>query len=62
MPLDHPLVPLLQMPNRKVKLHVILSTPEYQDIISWLPHGRSWRVLRQQQLEETVLPIFFRHG
>eukprot|EP00980_Cylindrotheca_fusiformis_P030817 scaffold25464_cov113-Cylindrotheca_fusiformis.AAC.1 len=44
------------------KLHTILSIPENQDIISWLPHGRSWRILRQEQFEEQVLPMFFRHA
>jgi len=45
-----------------VKLHMILSNPEYQDIISWLPHGRSWRILQQKTFEEQVLPVHFKHG
>ncbi|CAJ1950285.1 unnamed protein product [Cylindrotheca closterium] len=48
--------------NFPAKLFVILSTPGYSDIICWLPHGRSWRVLQPQQFEEKVLPHFFRHG
>lgn len=44
------------------KLHRILSTQQFNDIICWLPHGRSWRVQQQQRFEKEVLPIFFRHG
>jgi hypothetical protein len=41
---------------------MILSNPEFQDIITWLPHGRSWRILQQRAFEERVIPLFFRHG
>lgn len=44
------------------KLHSILSNPEYEDIIAWLPHGRSWRILQQHAFEDKVIPVFFRHG
>lgn len=44
------------------KLYRILETPEFNDIICWLPHGRSWRVLQQERFEKEVLPTFFRHG
>jgi hypothetical protein len=44
------------------KLHMILSNPEFQDIVSWLPHGRSWRILQQKAFEERVIPMYFRHG
>lgn len=49
-------------PTFPVKLHSILSNREYEDIISWLPHGRSWRIVQQQAFKEKVIPIFFRHG
>jgi HSF-type DNA-binding len=42
------------------KLHAILSSPEYQDVISFLPHGRAWRVLKPKAFEESVIPKFFR--
>jgi hypothetical protein len=45
-----------------VKLHMILSNPDFQDIIGWLPHGRSWRILQQKAFEENVIPLYFRHG
>lgn len=48
--------------NFPAKLHVILSNPEYHDVISWLPHGRSFRILQLQAFEERILPKYFRHG
>ncbi len=49
-------------PPFPVKLHRILSNSEYSDVISWLPHGRSWRVLKPKAFEENVIPIYFRHA
>jgi HSF-type DNA-binding len=49
-------------PTFPVKLHMILSNPDFQDIIAWLPHGRSWRILQQKAFEERVIPLYFRHG
>lgn len=48
--------------NFPCKLHKILSTPEFSDIICWLPHGRSWRVQQRPRFEKEVLPLFFQHG
>eukprot|EP00545_Synedropsis_sp_CCMP1620_P011227 CAMPEP_0119011992 /NCGR_PEP_ID=MMETSP1176-20130426/6009_1 /TAXON_ID=265551 /ORGANISM="Synedropsis recta cf, Strain CCMP1620" /LENGTH=651 /DNA_ID=CAMNT_0006964883 /DNA_START=50 /DNA_END=2005 /DNA_ORIENTATION=- len=45
-----------------VKLHRILSDPEFQEYICWMPHGRSWKVLQQDDFEDKVIPLFFRHG
>ena len=44
------------------KLYKILSKSVFVDVISWLPHGRSWRVLDQERFETEVLPLYFRHG
>jgi len=49
-------------PPFPVKLHRILSNSEYNDMISWLPHGRSWRVLKPKAFEETIIPLYFRHA
>eukprot|EP00934_Nitzschia_sp_Nitz4_P002585 Nitzschia sp. Nitz4//scaffold27_size158506//105163//112092//NITZ4_002612-RA/size158506-snap-gene-0.219-mRNA-1//-1//CDS//3329545524//2575//frame0 len=43
-----------------VKLHYILSHPKYQDCISWLPHGRAWRIKKPKTFEKKVIPLFFR--
>lgn len=49
-------------PTFPVKLHQILSSGEFDDVIAWLPHGRSFRVLQPKAFEERVIPLFFRHG
>lgn len=49
-------------PPFPVKLHRILSNAEHNDVISWLPHGRSWRVLKPKAFEEKVIPMYFRHA
>jgi hypothetical protein len=54
--------PSAKEPTFPVKLHMILANPEFQDIITWLPHGRSWRIIQQKAFEERVLPLYFRHG
>lgn len=45
-----------------VTLHKILSDPSYSDIITWLPHGRSWIVLNPKSFEEDVIPVHFEHS
>ena len=66
---DRPEKPASSRPTAKdaahtfpMKLHAILSNPEFQDIISWLPHGRAWRILQHRAFEERVIPLYFRHG
>jgi HSF-type DNA-binding len=44
------------------RLHEILSNPDYSECITWLPHGRSWKILRRKQFERLVIPRHFRHG
>jgi len=60
-----PAIPRRNPPNKEatfpMKLHVIISSPEFWEI-SWLPHGRSWRINNPKSFEERVIPIFFRHG
>jgi hypothetical protein len=51
--------PTLSFPCR---LHEILSKPEYNDCITWLPHGRAWKIIRRTKLEKDVIPCYFRHG
>ena len=33
---------------------------EFQEYVTWLPHGRAWRVLKPKQFEEICIPKFFR--
>jgi HSF-type DNA-binding len=45
-----------------VKLYVILAQKEFHDIITWLPHGRSWKVLKPSVFESMVMPLFFEYS
>ena len=49
-------------PNFPAKLHEIISNPEYQHIIRWMPHGRAWKVLNKQLLASVVCPYHFSHS
>lgn len=49
-------------PNFPAKLHQIVSTPGYQHIIAWLPHGRSWAIRNKELLVSAVLNEHFSHG
>ncbi|KAL3802041.1 hypothetical protein HJC23_010797, partial [Cyclotella cryptica] len=48
--------------NFPAKLHQIVSTPGYQHIIAWLPHGRSWHVRNKELLVSVVLKEHFSHS
>lgn len=45
-----------------MKLHAILSGPNYQHIIRWMPHGRSWKILDNDMLASVVCPENFNHS
>ena len=38
------------------KLYALLSQPQLSTIITWMPHGRSWKVLKPRVFETSVLP------
>ncbi|KAL3922872.1 MAG: hypothetical protein SGILL_001973 [Bacillariaceae sp.] len=65
MPDPDPLTPLTapgRVPNFPAKMHSILSRPDLADIISWMPHGRAWRVLKPREFEVRVIPTYFEHA
>jgi len=45
-----------------VKLYAILAQKEFNDIICWMPHGRSWKVLKPSMFESLVMPLFFEYS
>lgn len=45
-----------------VKLYAILGKKEFQEIITWMPHGRSWKVLKPNLFESMVMPLFFEYS
>lgn len=57
-----PLTPPGRVPNFPAKMHSILSRQDLADIISWMPHGRSWRVLKPREFEVRVIPTYFEHA
>jgi hypothetical protein len=44
-----------------MKLHAIISNPEYQHIICWMPHGRSWKIIDKDKLASVVCYENFNH-
>ena len=57
-----PLTPPGRVPNFPAKMHAILSHPGLTDVVAWMPHGRSWRVLKPREFETSVIPTYFEHS
>jgi len=57
-----PLTPLARLPNFPAKMHAILSRADLADVVTWLPHGRSWKVLKPREFEIRVIPAYFEHS
>eukprot|EP00522_Entomoneis_paludosa_P017196 CAMPEP_0172442956 /NCGR_PEP_ID=MMETSP1065-20121228/3281_1 /TAXON_ID=265537 /ORGANISM="Amphiprora paludosa, Strain CCMP125" /LENGTH=508 /DNA_ID=CAMNT_0013193003 /DNA_START=9 /DNA_END=1535 /DNA_ORIENTATION=- len=57
-----PLIPPGRVPNFPAKLHSMLARQDLADIIAWMPHGRSWRVLKPREFEVRVIPTYFEHA
>jgi len=57
-----PLTPPGRVPNFPAKMHAILSRTDLADIVAWMPHGRSWRVLKPREFEIRVIPTYFEHS
>lgn len=55
------LAPPGKVPAFPAKMHAILARPEFSDIVAWLPHGRSWRIRKMREFENSVIPMFFEH-
>jgi HSF-type DNA-binding len=51
-----------RVPNFPAKMHAILSRPDLADVICWMPHGRSWKVLKPREFEIRVIPTYFEHA
>mmetsp|Transcript_3695 Transcript_3695/g.7853 ORF Transcript_3695/g.7853 Transcript_3695/m.7853 type:complete len:1286 (-) Transcript_3695:202-4059(-) len=54
-----PLVKPLHSPSFVMKLHAVLMRDDLKSIISWLPHGRSWKIIHEREFEIRTLPIYF---
>ncbi|KAL7466628.1 hypothetical protein ACHAXS_006922 [Conticribra weissflogii] len=42
-----------------MKLYDILCNPEFHHAISWMPHGRSWKVLNKDFFMDEICPQYF---
>jgi len=65
LPDPDPLKPLTspgRIPNFPAKMMAILSRADLADIISWMPHGRSWKVHKPREFEVKVVPAYFEHS
>mmetsp|Transcript_10317 Transcript_10317/g.21794 ORF Transcript_10317/g.21794 Transcript_10317/m.21794 type:complete len:393 (+) Transcript_10317:105-1283(+) len=45
--------------NFPARLHQILSEPTHSDVITWMPHGRAWKIIDKKRLVEEVLPGYY---
>jgi hypothetical protein len=45
-----------------VKLNVILAQKEFNEVVTWMPHGRSWKVLKPKAFEALIMPLFFEYS
>jgi hypothetical protein len=45
--------------NFPAKLHMILSNPAYSHVITWMPHGRAWKILNKELFMKEVTPNYF---
>jgi len=45
-----------------VILHRILSDARFQDIITWRPHGCSWKLINKRRFINEVIPKYFNHA
>eukprot|EP00977_Amphora_coffeiformis_P028296 scaffold34922_cov141-Amphora_coffeaeformis.AAC.7 len=44
------------------KVHAILSNPAYEACITWMPHGRAFKVTAPLAFEREACPKYFGHG
>mmetsp|Transcript_3018 Transcript_3018/g.6602 ORF Transcript_3018/g.6602 Transcript_3018/m.6602 type:complete len:429 (-) Transcript_3018:121-1407(-) len=60
----HKRMPPQSLQNQKLpsKLAAMLSDPDLAAIITWMPHGRSWKILNRELFSSFALPPHFGHS
>ena len=53
--------PDIRIQKLPAKLDAMLSNPEISHIITWMPHGRAWKVLRPKDFVKEVAPKYFEY-
>ena len=51
-----------RIPNFPAKMYAILSRNDLKEIVSWMDHGRSWKVHKPREFEVKVIPMYFEHS
>lgn len=51
----------LQSQKLPSKLANLLSDPDLAAVITWMPHGRSWKILNRDLFSQFALPRYFGH-
>jgi hypothetical protein len=59
----HERVPPQSLQSQKLpsKLGAMLSDPDLTSVITWMPHGRSWKILDRESFANFALPRYFGH-
>ncbi|KAL7537475.1 hypothetical protein ACHAXR_007845 [Thalassiosira sp. AJA248-18] len=52
----------LQSQKLPSKLSSMLSDPDLSSILTWMPHGRSWKILNRELFSSFALPRYFGHS
>ena len=56
---SNPSPSFIRVQKLTVKLNAMLCNPELSNIITWMPHGRSWKILKQKDFVSYVMPYYF---
>lgn len=52
----------LQSQKLPSKLAAMLSDPDLASVITWMPHGRAWKILNRELFSSFALPRYFGHS
>ncbi|KAL7531617.1 hypothetical protein ACHAXR_004136 [Thalassiosira sp. AJA248-18] len=60
----HERVPPQSLQSQKLpsKLAAMLCDPDLVSILTWLPHGRSWKIINRELFSSFALPRYFGHS
>jgi len=56
---SNPSPAFIRVQKLTVKLNAILSNPDLSNIITWMPHGRSWKILQPNEFVSAIMPLYF---
>jgi len=61
---SHERMPPQSLQSQKLpsKLAAMLSDPDLTSVITWMPHGRSWKILNRELFASFALPRYFGHS